>query len=112
MRPLLIMFLLLTLAACGAVQSAGPTPAPTLAPAARGAVLFANRGCNKCHVHSALGESEGHVPVGPNLTSYSADEAWLREWLINPAAVRPGTPMPTLGLDKTEIDALVAFLLS
>lgn len=112
MRPSLMLLLLLALAACGAAGSAGPTPVPTLAPVARGAVLFVNRGCAKCHIHSELGESEGSVPIGPNLTVYRGDEAWLRQWLINPAAVRPGTAMPTIGLDEGELDAIIAFLLS
>lgn len=99
------------LAACGTqAANSEPTAAPTLTPQALGKALFLNRGCGTCHYHGALGEVEGSIGVGPNLTVYHGDEAFLREWLRNPAAVRPGTEMPTIGLAEDEIDALVAFL--
>lgn len=39
------------------------------------------------------------------------DAVFLRRWLSDPSAVKPGTDMPTLGLQPAEIDALIAFLL-
>jgi cytochrome c oxidase subunit 2 len=36
----------------------------------------------------------------------------LAGWLRDPAAVKPGSLMPNVGLTEEEIDALVAFLLA
>lgn len=114
MRPALLgtALLCLALAACGAVGAAKPAPTafPTLTPEVRGQALFVNRGCGTCHVHSGVGNVEHSIGVGPVLSGYQGDEAFLREWLRNPAALRPGTAMPTIGLTEDEIDALVAFL--
>jgi cytochrome c2 len=112
MRAMLLVAALLALITYGArPESAGPTALPTPAAAERGQALFLNRGCATCHIHGGV-EYEGQIiGVGPSLTVYRGDEAFLREWLRNPAAVRPGTAMPTLGLAEEEIDALVAFLI-
>lgn len=105
MRPILLFAALLTLAACA---SAGSEAQPALAE--RGAMLFVNKGCITCHEHAAVRYEGAIIGVGPALTSYRNDAAFLREWLRNPAAVRPTTGMPTLGLSEGEIDALIAFL--
>jgi mono/diheme cytochrome c family protein len=84
-----------------------------------GAALFRTKGCITCHAHAAVerGSNEG-VLIGPNLTNYRNDPAWLRRWLDDPAAVRPVTQtpnempnqMPDLDLSSTEIEQLIAFL--
>lgn len=109
-RALALLWLLLAGCAMAAGQTAGPTPAPTATLEARGAALFRNRGCGTCHVHGAAGNAGSSIGAGPALSAYRGDEAFLRAWLRNPAAVRPGTAMPTIGLAEDEIDALVAFL--
>jgi cytochrome c2 len=50
------------------------------------------------------------ISIGPDLTLYSNDPAFLARWLAGPASVRPATTMPDLGLKAGEIDALIAFL--
>lgn len=105
MRPILLFAALLTLAACA---SAGSEAQPALAE--RGAMLFVNKGCITCHVNSRVEHQGVLIGVGPDLTNYSADAAFLTEWLRNPAAIRPNTAMPTLGLADDEIAALVAFI--
>lgn len=117
MRPRLIgaaaALLGLLLCACGAAQRvAAPTSVPTPTLQAQGRALFLNRGCATCHINSNVGDASQSIGIGPNLTVYRGDESFLREWLRNPAALRPGTPMPTLGLSEAEIDALSAFLLT
>lgn len=77
-------------------------------PAADGAALFRAKGCASCHRHAAVDGASANV--GPELTAYDADPVFLRRWLSDPAAVRPNTLMPNLGLDSAEIDALIAFL--
>lgn len=92
-------------------QEAFSTTLPTPDLYTRGKALFLNRGCATCHNHQAFQNISQSVDEGPDLTVYRGDEAFLRNWLHNPAAVRPGTLMPTVGLSEQEIDALVVFLL-
>lgn len=74
---------------------------------ARGQALFMAKGCIACHRHDAVGS---RIEVGPNLTHLQARPEFLRRWLKDPSAVKPGTFMPTLGLADDEIEALIAFL--
>lgn len=50
--------------------------------------------------------------VSPDLGGVTGrySEAWLRNWLKDPQAVRPGTSMPTFGFSDDEIDALISYL--
>jgi cytochrome c2 len=89
----------------------------TSASAETGQALFVAKGCIVCHRHEAvrevrkrLGEFAG-FSVGPDLPSLVNDPKVLHTWLKDPAAVKPTTQMPNLELKKTEIEALVAFLL-
>ncbi len=86
-------------------------PAPGDALIAAGKALFAAKGCVTCHRNDRI-EEQWSVEIGPNLTTYSNTRAFLAAWLQNPAAVKPGTQMPTLGLRPDEIEALSAFLLA
>lgn len=94
-------------------QPAQPVPAAQPAPSAAeiGRSLFVAKGCVSCHHHAAIA---GSGPFGgddiPDLSAPRADAEFLRRWLADPAAVRPGTPMPRLGLSDAEITALIAFL--
>jgi cytochrome c2 len=78
-----------------------------------GAALFLAKGCVVCHTHTGFTEARREfsgLQVGPDLTVSSRDAAYLRVWLKDPAAIKPGTEMPNLGLSQTEIESLVAFL--
>jgi cytochrome c oxidase subunit 2 len=88
--------------------------------AARGEQLFLNGACIGCHTVNgtkALGK------VGPNLTHLASRKLFagavfdnnadnLKKWLANPPAIKPGTSMPNLNLAQSDIDALVAYLMS
>ena len=77
----------------------------------RGAALFVAKGCVVCHANGDLpGYETISISIGPDLTHYSNDPAFLGQWLANPAAVRPAAAMPDLGLSAAEIDALIVFL--
>jgi cytochrome c2 len=76
---------------------------------ADGKALFVAKGCATCHQHAAVPGS-GQMMVGPALSTYRPDPAFLRPWLRDPSAVRPGTRMPQLALSEREIDVLIAFL--
>ena len=82
------------------------------ADASRGRALFAAKGCATCHINTRASEARGECcgGVGPDLTNYTNDPAFLRRWLADPPAVRPGANMPDLNLSPAEIEALIAFL--
>lgn len=107
----LILIGCLLLAGCATIDAATqPTPAPITA-AERGRALFMNKGCATCHVNSRADPTADPIDqFGPNLTRYTNDPAFLRQWLADPSAIRPGTPMPDLDLAPSEIDDLIAFL--
>jgi cytochrome c2 len=71
-------------------------------------------GCYLCHTINGVSSGD----QGPNLTHIASrpydslpnDPAFLRRWIANPQAIKPGTLMPTLGLSADEIDDVVAYL--
>ena len=100
-------------------------PTPTSDPAQVGRALFTFKGCATCHRHDGLvterlthgGQTVAAAQsslIGangaPDLTDYDPDPDFVRAWLRDPGAVRPGTLMPNLGLSEDEITALLAFL--
>ena len=105
----------------GEVGQRVAAPTPTSAPAALGRALFQAKGCTTCHQLEglAIGRIEGDSPFDldlgtvmgvPDLTHYRPDPTFVRPWLRDPSAVRPGTDMPNLRLSDEEIEALLAFL--
>ncbi len=88
------------------MSMSSPSPDP-----AYGKALFTAKGCAACHQHAdvIVSATVGHVGA-PNLTDYRPDPEFLRRWLRDPQAVRPGTRMPNLNLSDDEIEALIAFL--
>ena len=94
-----------------AAPTAGAPGAASEADIAYGKALFSAKGCATCHRHAAV-SSSGFGPEGgiPDLTTYRWSADYLRTWLKDPAAVKPATSMPNLGLKRDEIEALIAFL--
>jgi cytochrome c1 len=90
----------------------GTGTAVETAAAARGKVLFRDKGCASCHVNSRIGDQRDACCLGegPDLTAYTGDRAFLRRWLHDPQAVRPRTIMPNVALSAAEIENLIAFL--
>lgn len=99
-------------------QPAGEPPEPL---AARGRDIFERAGCPNCH------QVEGAFPrhpmpmVGPDLTHFASrrtfaaatfpmEEQWVRRWIRDPQALKPGVRMPPLKISDDELDALVAYL--
>jgi mono/diheme cytochrome c family protein len=104
-------------AVVGGASMARSTPAVTVAEAAslsaydQGAALFLAKGCVVCHMNRDLVDSESFaLSIGPDLSQYSNDPAFLLGWLADPAAVRAGAQMPDLELSAEEIESLIAFL--
>ncbi len=95
-----------------------------LTAAERGRSLFSLKGCATCHRHDGLtaarltqsgavvaaSRSYTNYSGAPDLTHYQPDPDFIRTWLKDPQALRPGTLMPNLGLKEVEIEALLAFL--
>ena len=88
--------------------------------AAKGQQLFLSSSCIACHT---LNGTAAQGKVGPNLTHFASRSTFagatfpitqinLSNWLANPPSVKPGTQMPNLNLSKSDIDSLVAFLMS
>ncbi len=89
-------------------------------PAAAGRALLAQKGCGGCHVIPGVPGAAG--TVGPSLAGIagrttiaggavpvrSPDD--LKRWILNPAALKPGTAMPNLGLSDDEATKIVAYL--
>jgi cytochrome c2 len=101
----------------GAGGASAPPPAPTPTPATAqmsaadyGKALFSAKGCVTCHHHAGVRNSGTFSEGLPDLSAYHGDADYLRKWLKDPSAVKPGTDMPTLGLKDDEIEALIAFL--
>ena len=105
----------------GAVGQLAAAPTSTPVPAALGRALFQAKGCTTCHRHDGLNVARVEVYTGvdldlgtvmgaPDLTHYRPDPTFVRQWLRDPSAVRPGTDMPNLRLSDEEIEALLAFL--
>jgi cytochrome c oxidase subunit II len=97
---------------------AKPAASPTSAPARAGQQLFMHDDCASCH---EIRGTKAAATIGPDLTHLATrstlaaaaipnDPAELAAWLANPQAIKPGDRMPDLGLSKTEIAQIVAYL--
>ncbi|MFQ5562209.1 MAG: c-type cytochrome, partial [Parvularculaceae bacterium] len=72
-----------------------------------GADLFKEKGCNSCHAIGGQGGDFGPALDGVG-DRYNAE--WIFTWLKDPAAVKPGSQMPNLGLTDEERAHLVFYL--
>ncbi|HJR81118.1 MAG TPA: c-type cytochrome [Anaerolineales bacterium] len=78
-----------------------------------GRQLFVAKGCVTCHMNSKIPQSmkgDFTVPIGTNLSNFSANPEVLFMRLKDPASVKSDAQMPNLDLTKVEIEALVAFI--
>ena len=106
----LLLLSALPLRAAPPVAVVAPAAVPTSASAATGRALFLAKGCATCHRHAEFAGSGALGEGVPDLSASRWDADFLRRWLADPPAVRPGTAMPNLNLQTDEIDALIAFL--
>jgi cytochrome c oxidase subunit 2 len=95
-----------------------PARVPATAGARRGEVDFLTGGCANCH---AIRGTSAHGDVGPDLThlmtrmTIAAGElpntrSYLRAWIADPQATKPGVRMPALPLTSRELDLITTYL--
>jgi cytochrome c oxidase subunit 2 len=95
---------------------AAPPPATPLAQA--GYNVVTGRECSSCH---AIGGTPASATVGPDLTHLASrrsiaagtmpmGEGNLYGWVADPQSLKPGSHMPTVGLEPAELHAVVAYL--
>jgi len=92
-------------------------PAPTTSLAKAGYQFVTSRNCSACH---AIAGTPASAAVGPDLThlasrrtlaaSMPMSEGNLYGWVADPQSIKPGTKMPTVGLEPNELHAVVAYL--
>lgn len=93
-------------------------PVPAVADAARGRTLFAQYGCNGCHV--IPGVTGSRTLVGPPLDGFGRraliagrvdnTTEQLAAWLRDPGAVDPDTAMPNMGVSERDARDMAAWL--
>ncbi len=64
--------------------------------------------CTSCHT---IGDHGGTVGPILNHIGIRRSEEWLRRWLADPQAVKPGTKMPTFDFPQDKLDLAVSYLL-
>lgn len=106
------------LAGCSPGEKEVEVPAPDRQSIARGKQLLAQYQCGSCHaipgVPSAGGQASSSLSAFGR-RSYIAGripnqpEA-LVQWIVQPAALVPGTAMPSMGVSPAEAKAMAAYL--
>ncbi len=97
---------------------AAPATSSTGAGAQAGRQLFMSAQCASCH---QIRGTSARATVGPDLTHVASrstlaaaeipnDPAHLAAWISNPQAIKPGDRMPDLGLSRTQVNEIVAYL--
>lgn len=92
------------------------SPPPTSEATKAGEEVFTAK-CLACHAITTDMPS-----AGPNLAGFASretvagfrenNEEWLEEWLRDPQGMKPGTPMPQVGLTEQEMADLIQYLRS
>jgi cytochrome c2 len=105
----------------GSASAAGGAPVVEPgSPAAEGQMIIASEPCVGCHTIPGIPGATG--TVGPNLGGVAsrakiaggavsnAGPDDLKKWILNPAAQKPGTLMPNVGLTDDQATKIVAYL--
>lgn len=105
------------LAACGPAAPQAPNWGLS-AEAQRGRLLLAHYQCGSCHAIPEVAAARSEV--GPALggfgrRSYIAGHVpnsveALTRWIVDPAALAPGTAMPSMGVSAADARAMAVFL--
>src|ERR1700693_1778041 len=93
-------------------------PATESSAASQGQRIFETTACINCHTVEGT-VANGHF--GPDLTHLMSRDTiaagaamntpeTLRQWILNPDAIKPGSLMPAMQLSDQDLDALTAYL--
>jgi len=93
-------------------------PAPTTPLVQAGYNYVTSKQCSACH---AIAGTPANGTVGPDLTHLASrrsiaagqlpmGEGNLYGWVADPQSIKPGTHMPTIGLEPDQLHAVVAYL--
>jgi cytochrome c oxidase subunit 2 len=97
--------------------------APALQPSTpnqqAGQQAFANNPCNSCH---AIRGTDSGGNVGPDLTHLASrstiaagtaelNRGTLAAWITDPQSMKPGTNMPTMKLEASELESMLDYLM-
>ena len=117
LRASMLAGLCAALAACGPPAAQAPNWGLS-AEAQRGRLLLAQYQCGSCHVIPEVAAARGQV--GPGLAafgrrSYIAGHVpnnvdALARWIVEPAALAPGTAMPSMGVSMADARDMAVFL--
>ena len=67
--------------------------------------------CSACHIVGGAGNVlPGAPPLEESAVADHVNPDYLRKWLKDPAAIKPGTIMPNLGLADRDIENLIAYM--
>jgi cytochrome c oxidase subunit II len=99
-------------------QEARPATAPTGALAQRGERVFMDHQCGSCHMirgtpaAGEVGPDPPHVGRRTTLAALTLPNTprELAAWIRDPQYFKPGNRMPALDLDRSEIEAVAAYL--
>ena len=86
--------------------------------ASRGRAVFETNECLDCHSIKGIA---GNGQYGPDLTHLMSRDTIasgaapntpenLRKWIKDPSSIKPGAPMPSLGLSDRQLDDVTAYL--
>ena len=92
--------------------------APTTPLTKAGYQFFTSRNCSACH---AIAGTTASATFGPDLTHLASrrtiaagampmGEGNLYGWVADPQSIKPGSKMPTIGLEPDQLHAVVAYL--
>jgi cytochrome c2 len=117
-RPLGVLGLCVALAACSEQGERDMKPAVAGGDPARGQGLMAQYQCTACHAIPGVPGAAGNA--GPPLDGFGRRSyiaggipntpGALARWLDNPQSMKPGTPMPDLGVSLEEARHMAAYL--
>jgi cytochrome c oxidase subunit II len=93
-------------------------PSPSTPLARAGYAYVTSRACSACH---SIAGTPANGTVGPDLTHLASrrtiaagampmSEGNLYGWVEDPQSLKPGTKMPTIGLEPDQLHAVVAYL--
>jgi cytochrome c oxidase subunit II len=95
-------------------------PAQVTEAVARGRGIFERTACINCHTvqgtaaNGRFGPDLTHLMSRDTIASGAAPNTKeeLRRWIENPDAIKPGSKMPAMGLDKSQADEVTAYLVT